>query len=195
MALRDNLKRLREQQGMTGKEFAASIGISYTTYMNYENSNPEKARWPSEETLVKIAAALHVSLDDLLGYHALGKIKGIDVSKYFNDLGFWITPSSWEGWVIVSANEPGHEELDNLFSVPRNDLEKIMIATEADAQKFKRSKLLAALKEVQAASYNAFYNKMIDEIKQKDISDVEKKEQIDFLTNLLTKETGHHSEE
>lgn len=69
MALRDNLKQLREQQGMTGKEFAAAVGISYTTYMNYENTKLKKGSWPNEETLIKIATALHVSLDDLLGYH------------------------------------------------------------------------------------------------------------------------------
>ena len=69
MELRDNLKRLREQQGISGKEFANQLDLNYSTYMTYESANPQKARWPNEETLLKIAAALHTSTDDLLGYH------------------------------------------------------------------------------------------------------------------------------
>ena len=68
MALRDNLKALREKQGLNGKEFAQRLGLKYSTYMTYETTNPVKSRWPNEETLVKIAAALHVSVDELLGY-------------------------------------------------------------------------------------------------------------------------------
>ncbi|WP_303104215.1 helix-turn-helix domain-containing protein [uncultured Mitsuokella sp.] len=68
MALRDNLKRLREQQGISGKEFANQLDLNYSTYMTYESTNPQKARWPNEETLLKIATALHTSTDDLLGY-------------------------------------------------------------------------------------------------------------------------------
>jgi len=64
MALKDNLKRLRETTtSYNAKEFAAFLGLSYTTYMGYERGS-----WPNEETLVKIARALHVSIDDLLGY-------------------------------------------------------------------------------------------------------------------------------
>lgn len=69
MALRDNLKRLREAAGLSGKELAKQISMNYASYMTYENPNKENSRWPNEETLLKIAAALHVSLDDLLGYH------------------------------------------------------------------------------------------------------------------------------
>lgn len=68
MALRDNLKALREKQGLNGKEFAQRLGLKYSTYMTYETTNPVKSRWPNEETLVRIAAALHVSVDELLGY-------------------------------------------------------------------------------------------------------------------------------
>ena len=68
MALRDNLKRIREGRHLTGKELANALGIQYGTYMTYEAPTQGKSRWPSEENLLKIAAALHVSVDDLLGY-------------------------------------------------------------------------------------------------------------------------------
>lgn len=178
MCFNENLKRYREKAGLTRQDIAEKIHMTANGYGLYETGRSE----PKLDTLKQIADVLNVSTDVLLGRSTVS-----DIPKSFNELGFWLIPSSWEGWVIVSANEQGHEELDNLFSVPRDDLEKIMLAAEADAQKFKRSKLLAALKEVQATSHDAFYNKMIDEIKQKDIGDVEKKESIDFLKNLLTK--------
>ena len=60
----DNLKSYRERLGINAKDFAAQLGIKYTTYANYENAGSE----PKYDTLCRIAAALHVSIDDLLGY-------------------------------------------------------------------------------------------------------------------------------
>lgn len=60
----ENLRAYREKSGITAKGFAAEIGINYTTYTAYENQGRE----PKYDTLIKIAAALHVSIDDLLGY-------------------------------------------------------------------------------------------------------------------------------
>ena len=63
MSFQDNLIRLRKENSPSAKAFAQTLGISYTTYHNYE-----KGAWPSEENLIKIADALHVSIDELLGY-------------------------------------------------------------------------------------------------------------------------------
>lgn len=60
----DNLKKYRDRLGITAKDFAAQIGIPYTTYTAYENQGRE----PKYDTLCKIAAALNVSIDELLGY-------------------------------------------------------------------------------------------------------------------------------
>ena len=65
MVLEDNLKRFRQAAGYSqGKEFAQKIGIGYTAYMKYEN----QGAWPSQETLIKIADALNVTIDALLGH-------------------------------------------------------------------------------------------------------------------------------
>lgn len=66
MSLQDNLRTLRERAGYTqAKDFAENVlNMSYSTYMGYET----RGTWPSEETLVKIANALHVTIDDLLGF-------------------------------------------------------------------------------------------------------------------------------
>lgn len=61
----ENLRRLREQAGYKqAKEFAAVVGVPYTTYSSYEKLGRE----PRYEVLCKIAAALNVSTDELLGY-------------------------------------------------------------------------------------------------------------------------------
>lgn len=60
----DNLRQYRERLGINAKDFAAQIGVKYTTYTAYENQGRE----PKYDTLCRIAAALHVSIDDLLGY-------------------------------------------------------------------------------------------------------------------------------
>ena len=62
----ENLRRLREQAGYKqAKEFAAVVGVPYTTYSSYEKLGRE----PRYEVLCKIAAALNVSTDELLGYN------------------------------------------------------------------------------------------------------------------------------
>lgn len=64
MSFQTNLRRFREATGYTAKDFAALIGIKYSTYVSYEAAGKE----PKYDTLRKIAAALSVSIDELLGY-------------------------------------------------------------------------------------------------------------------------------
>lgn len=61
-----NLLTYRTDSGLTRKEMADIVGVSLSTYTNYEAGN----RSPNIELLPKIAAALHVSIDELLGYKA-----------------------------------------------------------------------------------------------------------------------------
>lgn len=64
MSFQDNLRKYREGLGITAKDFAAQIGLNYTTYANYENRGKE----PKYDTLCKIASALNVSIDELLDF-------------------------------------------------------------------------------------------------------------------------------
>ena len=49
MALKDNLKRLREQAGYTqAKSFSKVAGIPYSSYAPYE-----RGAWPNEKNLIK----------------------------------------------------------------------------------------------------------------------------------------------
>lgn len=64
MKFKENLRRFREEAGYKqAKEFAKVANIPYPSYSAYENG-----RWPNETNLTKIARALKISIDDLLGY-------------------------------------------------------------------------------------------------------------------------------
>lgn len=66
MLLNERLQQFRERAGYeNAKLFAKAIGMPYSTYSTYESGKSE----PKATALIRIAAALHVSLDDLLDYH------------------------------------------------------------------------------------------------------------------------------
>lgn len=59
----NNLKKIRENKGYSQKEFAYMIKMNPSTYNQYEKNK----RQPDQETLIKIANALEVSIDEILG--------------------------------------------------------------------------------------------------------------------------------
>ena len=77
MGFKENLRKYREALGINAKDFASQIGVAYTTYANYENVGSE----PKYATLIKIATALHVSIDELLGYKSDNIGRNMDLCK------------------------------------------------------------------------------------------------------------------
>lgn len=70
MSLQDNLKLLRMKLGYNqAKDFAKFAGIPYSSYSAYERGS-----WPNEENLIKLARALKVSIDTLIGYSLENRI-------------------------------------------------------------------------------------------------------------------------
>lgn len=103
MSFNENLKEYRERSGYTAKEFAKIIDLPYTTYISYENQGRE----PKYDVLIKIAAALHVSIDDLLGYDPDQPDEEI---KYFNLLREYKIPMreiKANGKVLYCFDVPG----------------------------------------------------------------------------------------
>lgn len=58
------IKEIRQQKGLTQKQLSEKCGMYESQIRKYENGNAN----PKLETLKKIADALEVPLDDLLGY-------------------------------------------------------------------------------------------------------------------------------
>ena len=59
----ENLRIARERKGISQKDIAESIGVAKSTYSLYESGNRE----PNVQTIKKIADALNVSANELLG--------------------------------------------------------------------------------------------------------------------------------
>ena len=59
----ENLKAIRVKRGLTQKEVAENIGVAKSTYSLYESGNRE----PNVQMIKKIATALSISADELLG--------------------------------------------------------------------------------------------------------------------------------
>jgi len=59
-----NLRKYREKNNLTQKEFAAQLGISRTALTGYENGK----NYPTSIILISMAKGMNCSIDDLLGY-------------------------------------------------------------------------------------------------------------------------------
>ena len=79
MEMKNVLKTLRKTRGYTSaKDFCKAIGISFSTYQNYESGS----RVPTVEMLVKIADFYGVTTDFLLGREPIPKpIANLNLSE------------------------------------------------------------------------------------------------------------------
>lgn len=64
-----NLRKFRESYKENQTEFAKRLGISRSTYSNYENNN----RLPDDETLINIADVLGIKVNELLGVEVVAE--------------------------------------------------------------------------------------------------------------------------
>lgn len=69
MSFGESCMKIREERGISRKDFAEQLGIPYTTLRNYETGQRE----PGHKILIKMATILCVSVDDLIGYQAQNK--------------------------------------------------------------------------------------------------------------------------
>lgn len=61
--LSKNIKKLREKAGLSQDQTARKAGIPYSTYLKIENGVTPN---PSIQTVLNIAVALDISLDELV---------------------------------------------------------------------------------------------------------------------------------
>ena len=72
MAFIDNLRLLREQAGLTQTEMAKKAGVPFRSYQNWEAGSRE----PRIQALAAVAAALGVTVDELIGQEPPKKLSG-----------------------------------------------------------------------------------------------------------------------
>ena len=104
MSLKDNLKNLREQAGyMQAKDFAKVAKIPYSSYAVYERGS-----WPNETNLIKIATALHVSIDELLGYNP-NCSNTAAILDFFHKIGYSVKKVLYHPIIIDKPKQIGYE--------------------------------------------------------------------------------------
>jgi transcriptional regulator with XRE-family HTH domain len=70
MNISENLKKLRKEKGLSQRKLAVKAKLYYAIICKIEQG---RSKDPVASTLVKLADALCVSLDELVGYKALKK--------------------------------------------------------------------------------------------------------------------------
>ena len=104
MALKDNLKRLRQNAGYKqAKDFAKAAGIPYSSYATYERGS-----WPNEANLTMIASTLHVSIDELMGYTPSPLSTIQQIKQDFANAGYELKEEG-STWWRYEITEPGEE--------------------------------------------------------------------------------------
>ena len=144
MNFQENLRAYREKLGINAKDFAAMVGVKYSTYASYENLGRE----PKYDTLGRIAAALHVSIDDLLGYQLnkfeywRERLKGMGVTVKKRDDKIEVIGNQGEVAAFIDENEFIAAMVDieneaNAFIKPSQEfITKTMVEQFIDRKKF-----------------------------------------------------------
>ena len=96
MSFQENLRLYRERAGYTqAKDFAAFLGIKYTTYIAYENQGRE----PKYDTLCLIAATLNVSIDTLLGFSGVDRYE--EYKRLVAEAGYTVEEGG-DGYITIT---------------------------------------------------------------------------------------------
>lgn len=74
----NRLNEVRKSRGITAQQMADHLCMGLRAYRNYESGD----RFPSPETLIKIADYLNVSIDYLLGRDEFLKSLGVSVDEF-----------------------------------------------------------------------------------------------------------------
>lgn len=156
MSFQDNLKKYREIAGYTqAKDFAEKIGVPYQTYMGYEN----RGREPKFDTLMKIAAALHVSIDELIG-HTLNTPHNLkNAIDTFQQYGFTVEKgvkdySGVTKEVVFQVTDSKYNNTTSVFSP--GDLIKIL--DKATENKYYRQRKADLFHETIASELTNYFN-------------------------------------
>ncbi len=122
--LANNLKFLRTMTGRTQDDLAVLLNISRQAYSNYEAAK----RTPGLDTLLRLSALYHVSVDVLLG---------VDLSAF---------PTRYAGNAIVMEEQPpygekgsGYEDDMCLFCLTKEEAEfitKLRVLPPSEREKF-----------------------------------------------------------
>lgn len=100
MTLGNNIKKYRKMFKLSQEDLAKKSNLSRNAIYNYENNK----RQPSIFTLNKIAAALGVTVNDLLEESESKNYVELDyLSEYIKTLGYKIDGDLVEGYLVINS--------------------------------------------------------------------------------------------
>lgn len=138
MTFQDNLRHYREKAGYSqAKDFAAAIGVKYSTYIGYESQGKE----PKYDTLRRIAEALNVSIDTLLSFRPseYGEYKRIAANAGYT------VEEDGNGFITISRDFSEKRTTKNAFS---RHMRKALNILDDDLIGIRTTYIIAAMNEL-----------------------------------------------
>lgn len=165
----ENLKRARENSGMTQAQAAEAIGVSDGTYKNYEQGKRE----PNGDKMVIIANTFGVTTDYLLGRPEPGKQDPIDIVAKNYGL------TSAQKGILAAYLYMDEKDRDNLLNI----VKQLAEGAKTPEEKIVVSRLFR--KHVNKASAGTGYDLDNDDIWETiRIKDVPEADEADFIVEV-----------
>lgn len=109
-----DIRKFRQERGVTQAELAKNIGVSRSTIAKYENGE----RTPPLSTLQKIADYLKIPISEF-GIKIPGGIKIVSPDEMFKDTIF--------GDIFLTNSKPNNNSLNNSFDIEEEGLNELQI--------------------------------------------------------------------
>lgn len=165
MSVGENIKRHRNEKGLTQEELGNLLGISGVAIMRYEKGQRE----PKQETLIKIAKVLGVHLRDLLDQsiweefdrqHAdeIGETnKYLSFLRLLEDMGFTVSKQVTK-WHDKEVDDEGHTA-----STP--DESETILSKDGHTATFSEKEFEELRSSAKEAIEGRFYKKVLEQQK------------------------------
>lgn len=100
MTIGERIREIRKSRGLTQKELGERLGLSYQSIAQWEND----LRKPKSETILKIACALGVRYEDIVGLETFNS--GAEFDKRRNEIIEELRKSDGKTLKIIHVTDP-----------------------------------------------------------------------------------------
>lgn len=134
MIVGENIRKCRKKQGLTQKELAEKLGVSYTVISQYERG----IRYPKLETIKKIVDALNIPIKDIIDDDMLEIEKELsDERKVFHAVGKHFSESAEYALCLYDSLNPKNQNktigyMERLLDEEKEDWRELLKRTKID---------------------------------------------------------------
>lgn len=103
MTIGERIREIRKSRGLTQRELGERLGLSYQSIAQWENN----LRKPKSETILKIATALGVRYEDIVGIETFDTGEELLARlKEIRENPDWETNPNWKALTFVNTTDP-----------------------------------------------------------------------------------------